>query len=583
MHNNKQDYRRKIKMKMSNMLISTLREVPAEAEIDSHKLMLRAGMIRKMAAGVYNYMPLGLKVLKKVEDIVREEMNAAGAQEFLASAMIPAELWQESGRWDAYGAEMFRLKDRGERDFCLGPTHEEVFTDIARNEIKSYKQLPLNLYQIQTKYRDERRPRFGVMRSREFIMKDAYSFDKDQEGLDLAYDKMHDAYVKIFNRCGLDAKCVAADSGAIGGSNSAEFMVKSEVGEDDVVFCTHCDYAANIEKATSKLEDVEKEELMETEKIATPDSRGINEVAEFLNISAKKTVKTLLYNVDGKIVAVFVRGDREVNEVKVANASKASGDIEMASHEEYIKAAGCDIGFAGPIGIKADLILVDEEVKNMYNFVVGGNETGYHIQNVNYGRDFEGIVSDFRNVTEGDSCPICGEKLTIARGTEVGHIFKLGTKYSEAMNANFIDEDGKEKPFIMGCYGIGVTRTMASIIEQHHDENGIVWPLSVAPYHIAVIPVNVKEEEQVKVANELYEELIHMGVEVLLDDRNERPGVKFKDSELMGIPMRVTVGKKISDGEVEFKLRDGEMEVIKISDVCNIIRSEFEKNNIKLK
>ncbi len=570
-------------MKMSNMLISTLREVPAEAEIDSHKLMLRAGMIRKMAAGVYNYMPLGLKVLKKVEDIVREEMNTAGAQEFLASAMIPAELWQESGRWDAYGAEMFRLKDRGERDFCLGPTHEEVFTDIARNEIKSYKQLPLNLYQIQTKYRDERRPRFGVMRSREFIMKDAYSFDKDQDGLDLAYDKMHDAYVKIFNRCGLDAKCVAADSGAIGGSNSAEFMVKSEVGEDDVVFCTHCDYAANIEKATSKLEDVEKEELIETEKIATPDSRGINEVAEFLNISAKKTVKTLLYNVDGKIVAVFVRGDREVNEVKVANASNASGDIEMASHEEYIKAAGCDIGFAGPIGIKADLILVDEEVKNMYNFVVGGNETGYHIQNVNYGRDFEGTVGDFRNVTEGDSCQICGEKLTIARGTEVGHIFKLGTKYSEAMNANFIDEDGKVKPFIMGCYGIGVTRTMASIIEQHHDENGIVWPLSVAPYHIVVIPVNVKEEEQVKVANELYEELVHMGVEVLLDDRNERPGVKFKDSELMGIPMRVTVGKKISDGEVEFKLRDGEMEVIKISDVCNIIKSEFEKNNIKLK
>ena len=570
-------------MKMSNMLISTLREVPAEAEIDSHKLMLRAGMIRKMAAGVYNYMPLGLKVLKKVEDIVREEMNAAGAQEFLASAIIPAELWQESGRWDAYGAEMFRLKDRGERDFCLGPTHEEVFTDIARNEIKSYKQLPLNLYQIQTKYRDERRPRFGVMRSREFIMKDAYSFDKDQEGLDLVYDKMHDAYVKIFNRCGLDAKCVAADSGAIGGSNSAEFMVKSEVGEDDVVFCTQCDYAANIEKATSKLEEEEKEELMEVEKIATPNSRGIDEVSEFLNISPKKTVKTLLYNVDGKIVAVFVRGDREVNEVKVANASNASGDIEMASHEEYINATGCDIGFAGPIGIKADLILVDEEVKNMYNFVVGANETGYHIQNVNYGRDFEGTIGDFRNVTEGEKCPVCGEKITIARGTEVGHIFKLGTKYSEAMNANFIDEDGKEKPFIMGCYGIGVTRTMASIIEQHHDENGIVWPLSVAPYHVSVIPVNVKDEEQTKVANELYEELISMGIEALLDDRNERAGVKFKDSELMGIPMRVTVGKKIGDGEVEFKLRDGEMEVIKISDVCNIIKGEFEKNNIKLK
>ena len=570
-------------MKMSNMLISTLREVPAEAEIDSHKLMLRAGMIRKMAAGVYNYLPLGLKVLKKVEDIVREEMNAAGAQEFLASAIIPAELWQESGRWDAYGAEMFRLKDRGERDFCLGPTHEEVFTDIARNEIKSYKQLPVNLYQIQTKYRDERRPRFGVMRSREFIMKDAYSFDKDQEGLDLVYDKMHDAYVEIFNRCGLDAKCVAADSGAIGGSNSAEFMVKSEVGEDDVVFCTQCDYAANIEKATSKLEEVEKEELIGVEKIATPNSRGIDEVAEFLNISPKKTVKTLLYNVDGKIVAVFVRGDREVNEVKVANASNASGDIEMASHDEYIHAAGCDIGFAGPIGIKADLILVDEEVKNMYNFVIGANETGYHIQNVNYGRDFEGTIGDFRKVTEGEKCPVCGGKITIARGTEVGHIFKLGTKYSEAMNANFIDEEGKEKPFIMGCYGIGVTRTMASIIEQHHDENGIVWPLSVAPYHVSVIPVNVKDEDQTKVANDLYEKLLSIGIEVLLDDRNERAGVKFKDSELMGIPMRVTVGKKIGDGEVEFKLRDGEMEVIKISDVCNIIKNQFEKNNLKLR
>ncbi len=570
-------------MKMSNMLISTLREVPAEAEIDSHKLMLRSGMIRKMAAGVYNYLPLGLKVLKKVEDIVREEMNAAGAQEFLASAIIPAELWKESGRWDAYGAEMFRLKDRGERDFCLGPTHEEVFTDIARNEIKSYKQLPLNLYQIQTKYRDERRPRFGIMRSREFVMKDAYSFDKDQAGLDLVYDKMNDAYVKIFNRCGLDAKCVAADSGAIGGSNSAEFMVKSEVGEDDVVFCTQCNYAANIEKATSKLEDVEKEELFEVQKIATPNSRGIDEVSEFLNILPKKTVKTLLYNVDGKIVAVFVRGDREVNEVKVANASNASGDIEMASHEEYINAAGCDIGFAGPIGIKADLILVDEEVQNMYNFVGGANETGYHIKNVNYGRDFEGTVGDFRNVTEGEKCPICGEKITIARGTEVGHIFKLGIKYSKAMKANFIDEDGKEKPFIMGCYGIGVTRTMASIIEQHHDENGIAWPLSVAPYHVSIIPVNVKDEEQTKVANELYEELINMGIEALLDDRNERAGVKFKDSELMGIPMRVTVGKKIGDGEVEFKLRDSEMEVIKISDVCNIIKGQFNKNNMKLK
>ena len=570
-------------MKMSNMLISTLREVPAEAEIDSHKLMLRSGMMRKMAAGIYNYMPLGLKVLKKVEDIVREEMDAAGAQEFLASAMIPAELWQESGRWDAYGAEMFRLKDRGNRDFCLGPTHEEVFTDIARNEIKSYKQLPLNLYQIQTKYRDERRPRFGIMRSREFIMKDAYSFDRNQEGLDIAFNKMHDAYVKIFNRCGLDAKPVQADSGAIGGANSAEFMVKSEVGEDDVVFCDCCNYAANIEKAACTPEKEEKQDFLELREVETPNAKTIEEVAAFFGKDAKKLAKTILFNADGKIVAVMVRGDREINEVKVTNAIGEVNSLELASNEEVQNATNAVVGFAGPIGIKVDILLVDEEVANMYNFIVGANKTGYHIDNVNYGRDFEGTVGDFRNVTAGEKCPDCGGTVTIARGTEVGHIFKLGTKYSEAMNANFIDEDGKEKPFVMGCYGIGVTRTMASIIEQHHDENGIIWPLAVAPYHVSVIPVNVKDEEQVRVANELYDELISMGVEALLDDRNERAGVKFKDSELMGIPMRVTVGKKIGDGEVEFKLRDGEMEIVKISDVCNIVKGEFEKNNVKLK
>ena len=569
-------------MKRSNMLVSTLREVPAEAEIDSHKLMLRAGMIRKMAAGIYNYMPIGLKVLKNIEEIVREEMNTAGAQEFLASAVLPAELWQESGRWDVYGDEMFRLKDRNNRDFCLGPTHEEVFTDIARNEIKSYKQLPVNLYQIQTKYRDERRPRFGIMRSREFIMKDAYSFDKDQAGLDVSYDKMHDAYVKIFNRCGIDAKCVEADSGAIGGANSAEFMVKSEVGEDDVVFCSACDYAANIEKAEATPEKAEVEELLEMEKVATPDSRGIYEVSEFLKVSPKKTVKLLMFNVDGKIVGVVVRGDREVNEVKVANAAQASGDIIMASNEEYTKATNCEPGFGGPVGIKVDLLLVDEEVANMYNMILGANETGYHLKNVNYGRDFEGVVGDFRKIESGEKCPKCGSEVTIARGTEVGHIFKLGTKYSAAMNATFIDENGKNVPFVMGCYGIGVTRTMASIIEQHHDENGIIWPLSVAPYHVSVIPVNIKDEAQMKIANKLYDELRKIGVDAILDDRNERPGVKFKDSELIGIPMRVTVGKKITDGEVEFKLRDGEMEVIKIEDVLEKVKSQFEINNISL-
>ena len=570
-------------MKMSNMLVGTLREVPAEAEIESHKLMLRAGLMRKMAAGIYNYMPLGLKVIENVKNIVREEMNNAGAQEFLASALIPAELWQESGRWDAYGAEMFRLKDRHNRDFCLGPTHEEVFTDIVRNEIKSYKQLPLNLYQIQTKYRDERRPRFGVMRSREFIMKDGYSFDKDQEGLDLAYEKMRKAYVNIFNRCGLDAKAVAADSGAIGGSGSAEFMVKSEVGEDDVVFCTACDYAANIEKAPSTPEHGEKEELMEVEKVETPAVKSIEDLAKFFECSPKKIAKTLIFQADDKVGAVVLRGDREANEVKIANAIGEVIELEMASEEAVKEATGAAVGFAGPMGIKVDMLLVDQEVANMYNFIIGANETDMHLKNVNYGRDFEGIVGDFRNVTIGEKCPECGKEITISRGTEVGHIFKLGTKYSESMGATFIDEDGKAKPFIMGCYGIGVTRTVASIIEQHNDENGIIWPLEVAPYHVSVIPANVKNEEQATKAEEIYNELRKMGVEALLDDRKERAGVKFKDSELMGIPMRITVGKMIGEGQVEFKLRNGgEVETLSIEEVYNRVREEFERANLSL-
>lgn len=569
-------------MKMTNMLVSTLREVPAEAEIDSHKLMLRAGMIRKMASGIYNYMPLGLKVLKNIEEIVREEMNDAGAQEFLASAILPAELWQESGRWDVYGEEMFRLKDRNNRDFCLGPTHEEVFTDMARNEIKSYKQLPVNLYQIQTKYRDERRPRFGIMRSREFIMKDAYSFDKDQAGLDISFDNMNEAYVKIFNRCGISAKCVEADSGAIGGSNSAEFMVKSEVGEDDVVFCTACNYAANMEKAPSTVEKSEKEEVKDIIKTETPNTKTIENLTTFFNISAKKLVKTLIFNVDGRIVAVMVRGDREVNETKVSNAIGGVVQFEMATGEEVFKATNAAVGFAGPVGIKVDELLVDEEVVNMYNFIVGANETGFHLENVNYGRDFQGKVGDYRNITIGEKCPSCGAEITIARGTEVGHIFKLGTKYSEAMKATFIDESGKEKPFVMGCYGIGVTRTMASVIEQHHDEYGITWPLPVAPYHVSVIPVNVKDEAQMEIAEKLYNELKALGVDALLDNRNERAGVKFKDSELIGIPMRITVGKKIGDGEVEFKLRTEEVEVIKIEDAISKVKEEFKKNNLKL-
>lgn len=566
-------------MKLSSMLITTLREVPAEAELPSHKLMLRAGLMRKMASGIYNYMPFGLRTLKKIEDIVREEMDNAGAQEFLASAVIPAELWQESGRWDLFGPEMFRLCDRNNREFCLGPTHEEVFTDIARSVIKSYKQLPLNLYQIQTKYRDERRPRFGVMRSREFIMKDAYSFDKDNEGLDLSYEKMYQAYINIFRRCGVLCSAVEADSGAMGGSGSAEFMVKSEFGEDDVVFCSSCDYAANMEKASSTVEKAEKEEMEEIKEVQTPNVKTIKDLIEFFDTSSDKLAKTLVYKADKKVVAVMIRGDREANEVKIINAVGGAVDFEMADEVTVKEATNAEIGFAGPINIDADILLVDEEVANMYNFIIGANHTGYHYKNANYGRDFKGIVGDFRNVTSEDKCPKCGETLTIARGIEVGHIFKLGTKYSESMGALFTDEDGKQKPLIMGCYGIGINRTMAAIIEQNHDENGILWPLSVAPYHVIIVPISDKKPEQMEAAQKLYTELKKDGIEVLLDDRKERPGVKFKDADLIGIPIRVTVGRGITDGLVEYKLRKkDEKEEVEFSEVVNIIKKELNNN-----
>jgi len=564
------------------MLISTLREVPGEAEIASHQLMLRAGMIRKSATGIYTFMPNGVRVLKNVENIVREEMDRAGAQEFLASALIPANLWQESGRWDVMGSEMIRLKDRNGRDFCLGPTHEEVFTDLARNEIKSYKQLPLNLYQIQTKYRDERRPRFGVMRSREFIMKDAYSFDKDNEGLDISYMKMYEAYNKIFTRCDLEFSAVEADSGAMGGSGSAEFMVKSDIGEDEIAFCTGCNYAANTEKATSKLEDAEKEEEKELKKIATPDVRTIEELVTFFNTSNKKFAKTLIYKADGKVVAVMVRGDRSLNETKVSNALGGIMELEMADAETVLKATSAEIGFAGPIGLQVDTLLVDEEVTRMSNFIVGANDTGYHYENVNYERDFNGIVGYYKLVAEGDMCPKCGSPINIRRGVEVGHIFKLGTKYSESMGANYLDENGKEKPLVMGCYGIGINRTVAAIIEQHHDENGILWPMAVAPYKVIVTPANVKNEEQMNRAEKIYEDLKTKGVDVLLDDRNERVGVKFKDADLIGIPIRVTVGKKVVEDIVEFKLRKNQdIEEVNIEDVVDRIEKEFIANNLK--
>ena len=570
-------------MRMSKMLISTLKEVPSDAEITSHQLMMRAGMIKKMASGVYNQLPMGLRVFNKIQNIIREEMNAKGAQEILCAGLIPSELWKESGRWDVMGPEMFRLNDRNDRSYCMGPTHEEVFTDIIRQEINSYKQLPLNLYQIQAKYRDERRPRFGVMRTKTFTMKDAYTFDIDQEGLDKSYQDMFEAYTNIFRRCELENSPVQADSGAMGGSASAEFMVKSEVGEDEIVFCSGCDYAANIEKAISVNHEACDEDIKELKEVHTPGVTTIDELSKFFNIEEGKFGKTLIYYADGKSVAVVVRGDREVNETKVTNAIGGAVEFELASESTIKEVTNAEVGFAGPIGIKTDYLLIDKEVANQKNIIIGANKTDYHIENANYGRDFEGIVGDFRNVEEGDKCTKCGSALEVARGVEVGHIFKLGTKYSESMGATYLDKNGKSQPIVMGCYGIGVERTAAAVIEQHHDENGIIWPLSIAPYHVVVVPVNMKKEEQVDAAEKIYNELKDMGVEVLLDDRDERVGFKFKDSELIGIPMRITVGKDITDGKVEFKLRaESDKEVINLDEIKSKIESEFERNNVKL-
>ncbi|MBP2027885.1 prolyl-tRNA synthetase [Acetoanaerobium pronyense] len=542
-------------MKMSKMFFTTMKETPSDAEITSHILMMRAGLIKKTASGIYNYMPLGLKTIKKIENIVREEMNRAGGQEILCSAIIPSELIEESGRWSLYGDEMFRLKDRHSRDFCLGPTHEEVFTDIIRNEIKTYKQLPINIYQIQTKYRDERRPRFGIMRAREFVMKDAYSFDRDFEGQDSSFQNMYDAYNKIFERCGLEFKAVEADSGAIGGVGSVEFMVKSEVGEDAVVFCSNCDYGANLEKAQAIVQEHIGEDKKIIEKIHTPAIRSIEELCDFFSCDGAKFAKTLIYKADDKTVAVILRGDREANEIKIKNAIGTVIDFDMADEETVKAVTGAPVGFAGPVGIKTDILLIDQEIANGFNFITGANEEDYHIANVNYPEDFDGVVGDFRNVEEGEACPVCGSPITIARGIEVGHIFKLGTRYSEAMNCNFTDENGKINPMVMGCYGIGITRTIAAIIEQYNDEFGIKWPRQIAPFEIAVVPVMTKDEDQLKAAEKIYTQLMDLGYDVILDDRNERAGVKFKDIDLIGIPVRITIGKKLKEGKVELKLR----------------------------
>lgn len=566
-------------MKMSEMFFTTLRETPSEAEIPSHQLMLRAGLMRKLASGIYNYLPLGKRVLKKIEEIVREEMDKTGAQEILASALLPAELWKETGRWDVFGPEMFKLKDRNEREFCLGPTHEEIFTDIVRNEIKSYKQLPFNLYQIQTKYRDEKRPRFGVMRSREFIMKDAYSFDKNWDGLDISYKKMYDAYCAIFDRCGLKYWVVDADTGAMGGKDSNEFMVSSDVGEADVAYCDECGYAANVEKAPCVNRPIHPEEAeKEIKKVATPDVKTVDELMHFFNTTADRFVKTLIYSIDGKVVAVMLRGDREVNITKLQNLLKAS-DIEMADRNTVESVTGAEVGFAGPININVDVLVVDDEVAHMKNFIIGANETGYHYENVNYDRDFKAdIVADIRNIEVGEPCPKCGKPINIARGIEVGHIFKLGTKYTEALGATYLDENGQEQPIIMGCYGIGINRTVAAIIEQHHDDRGIIWPMSVTPYHVIIVVASNYQPEQIQAAEKIHDELAARGIEVLLDDRDERAGVKFNDADLIGIPIRITVGKKISDGMVEFKRRDKAESIdIPISDIVNKVIDEINR------
>ncbi len=545
-------------MRVSNLFMATQREIPADAEIPSHRLMLRAGLIRKMASGVYSFMPMGYRTYKKVEAVIREEMDKAGAQELIMPALLPAEAYQGSGRWEKFGPEMFRLTDRGGRSFCLGPTHEEPFTEAVRDSIRSYKQLPVTLYQIQHKYRDEKRPRFGVIRAREFVMKDAYSFDVDEAGLDISYKKMYDAYRAIFDRLGLDYTIVDADSGAMGGSGSQEFMVKSEVGEDAICFCDECGYAANEEKAGWTRGAAQEGEELAIEKIHTPDVKTIEELCGYLNCGPDAFVKTILYNIDGKFVAAMCRGDRDINEIKLGNLYDAT-EMELAAFADVEMITGAKVGFAGPVGLKQKIdIVVDPEVTGMKNFVVGACETDYHFKNVNIGRDFEADqVADITNAKAGDICPKCGKgKLGMARGVEVGHIFKLGTKYSDALGCIYLDNNGKEHSMVMGCYGIGVSRVLAAIIEQYHDDDGIIWPSIVAPYKVIVVPTKANDEEIMGVAEKIYADLTAAGCEVLIDDRNERPGVKFKDADLLGIPLRITVGRRAGEGIVEVKRRD---------------------------
>ncbi len=544
-------------MRQSQLLIPTLREDPGEAEIVSHRLMLRAGMIRKVAAGIYTYLPLGLRVIRKVERIIREELNKAGAQEVLMPIASPAELWQETGRWDFYGKELFRFKDRHERDFCLGPTHEEVITDLVRREVRSYRQLPANFYQIQTKFRDEIRPRFGLMRGREFIMKDAYSFDADEAGAKESYRKMYEAYKAIFTRCGLSFRPVEADTGLIGGTSSHEFMVLADTGEEGIAVCDACDYAANVERAELQ-EHAHKpppETLREKRRVPTPGKKTVEEVTAFLKVPATQLVKTLLYRADGKTVAVLIRGDHEVNEIKLKKALGAT-DLVMADSATVEQLSGAPVGFAGPIGLKGVPLIADLSVKGLVNVVVGGNAADTHWVDVTPGRDFTPHrYTDLRYAVAGDACPRCAKPLRIVRGIEVGHVFMLGTKYSEKMKALYLDKQGREQMMVMGCYGIGVGRTAAAAIEQNHDANGIIWPAPLAPFHVHVIPLADKGKV-LEAAVALESEFERAGIGVLVDDRDERPGVKFNDADLIGCPYQVVIGEKnLSQGLMELKER----------------------------
>ena len=565
-------------MRYSQYFLPTLKEVPSEAEVPSHQLMLRTGMIRKLASGIYSYLPFGLRAIQKVESIVREEMNRAGAIEVLLPFVQPAEIWQESHRWEEYGKELLRFQDRHNRDCCLGPTHEEVITDIARMEIRSYRQMPLNLYQIQTKFRDEIRPRFGVMRAREFIMKDAYSYDVDEKGLDISYHKMVEAYKRIFTRCGLRFKMVEAESGVIGGSYSHEFMVLAETGEETIVSCTRCSYGANIEKADfrraeSKGPLQDKGSFKPVQKVLTPDQRTVEEVTRFLHVQPQDLVKTLIFETERGCIAALVRGDHEISEKKLKTILQTE-NLQLAEEMTVEEITHAPKGFAGPVGISIPM-MADLDIQPMINFVTGANEKDAHLMNVNTGRDFQ-ITQfvDLRRFHPGDLCPLCGAETRLDKGIEVGHTFKLGTKYSNTMGATYLDDQGKEKEIVMGCYGIGIGRTVAAAIEQYYDENGIVFPMPIAPFQILILPINIKIDLLRESADQLYQTLIKERIEVLYDDREETPGVKFKDADLIGIPLRVTLGEKnLKKGLVEIKnRRTGEILLLKKEEVISKIK-----------